>query len=160
MSPTNTRAPSGADQEAISGPVVSGDALVRYESMLASVPDAGQQGYERILEALSEAQSLDDLEAPWRSRGGEQFLGQRLLIKGISKMPSDFRGGLPWFLVVDAELSDGGGDATFTTGSVNVVAQLVRAYTLGLFPLEAVLVESERPTAAGFTVQRLVFPKD
>lgn len=160
MSPSNTQARTAAAEGAITGPVIGGDALVAYEAMLADVPEAGQQGYDRILASLAGATSLEDLDAPWRSRGGEQFLGQRLVIHGISKMPSDFRGGLPWFLVVDAELSDGGGDATFTSGSVNVVAQLVRAHALGLFPVEAVLVESDRPTAAGYTVQHLVFPKD
>lgn len=160
MSPSETRP---KDDAALSGPVIGGDALVAYESMLASVPDvsAGDgAGYERILAQLAAAQNLEDLEAPWRARGGEQYLGQWLVIRGIAKMPSDYRGGLPWFLVVDAVTAEDGEQATFTTGSVNVVAQLVRAHTLELFPVEAMLVESGKPTAAGFTVQRLVFRKD
>lgn len=153
--------PAPAD-EAVTGPVIGGDALVAYESMLASVPDVSDDnvGYERILDTLASARSLDDLEAPWRSRGGEAYLNQWLIIRGIRKAPSDFRGGLPWFLIVDAELADGGEPITFTTGSVNVVGQLVRAHTLDLFPLEAMLVESERQTAAGYKVQRLTFRRD
>lgn len=160
MSPNPSTPSAPAPEQPISGPVISGDALVQYESMLAGVPDVEAASYDRILEQLAAATSLEDLEAPWRARGGEQYLGQWLIIRGIRKMPSDFRGGLPWFLVVDAALADGGKAVTFTTGSVNVVAQLVKAHALDLFPVEAMLLQADKPTRDGYYPQRLHFRTD
>lgn len=157
MTNTRTTHRSGQEQTALEGPVLNPQAVKAYEGMMADVPEAESGSYDRILEQLAEAKSLTDLEAPWRARGGEQYLGTWLRFRGIRKSPSEFKGGIPWYLIVDAVTIPDGELATFTTGSLNVVAQLVRAHALGLFPFTAMLVESERETASGQRPQRLVF---
>lgn len=154
---TQTIGRADVGDTAVTGPVLQASAAAPFEAMLADVPEADAGGYERILASLATAKSLEDLEAPWRAQGADAYLGEWLSIRGIHKMPSDYQTGLPWFLVVDAASRETGEAVTFTTGSVNIVAQLVRAHALGLFPLVAKIVESDRVTAAGFRPQRLVF---
>lgn len=126
-----------------------------YDSMLATVPDAEGAGYDRILEAIARAGSLAELDAPWRSSGLEELAGIPLVIRGISKIPSDFPGGLPWFLVVDAVSEPTGEPVTVTTGAINVVAQLVKAWSLGAFPLRVRPTVADRPTKSGYFPQHL-----
>lgn len=137
--------------------LLSGPAIRAYEAMLADVPEASGSGYEAIAAQLAQAQSLADLEAPWRTEGGQKYLDQWLTITGIRKVPSDYAGGLGWFLVVDAATIPDGERVSFTTGSVNVVAQLVRAHALDLFPLQAKLVNLRSNKPGQNPPQRLVF---
>jgi len=131
------------------------EVVAAYEAMIVSVPDAGGDGFDGILEQIARADGLADLDAPWRSGGLEEYANVPLAILGIRKMPSDFPGGLPWFLVVDAATVDDGERVTFTTGAVGVVAQLVKAYQLGAFPLVVIPRQSARPTSSGYFPQHL-----
>jgi hypothetical protein len=125
--------------------------MAAWDSMITQVPDAEEGGgLERILEAIAQAQSVADLDAPWRTHDAEQLAELPLTIRGITKAPSDYAGGLPWFLIVDAINETTGEAITFTTGSVNIVAQLVRTYTLGGFPCRARVVIPTKATRNGF----------
>jgi len=150
---TETRTPEASSVQ------LTPQAVAPFEATLAAVPDAGTQGYERILQAIADAQSVEDLDAPWRSQGMEAYLGRDLVIRSIQKMPSSYEGGIPWFLVVDAVDEETGQAVTFTTGAINVVAQLVQAFALGGFPLKVTPAESERESAAGGRPQHLVIRK-
>lgn len=129
---------------------ISGAVVAAYESMLATVPDAGGAGFERILEAIAQAQDVRELDAAWRSEGLAELAGIPLSIRGITKMPSEFEGGLPWFLVIEAVNEVTGEPVTVTTGAVSVVAQLVKAWSMGAFPLRARPVVAERPSSRGY----------
>lgn len=126
-----------------------------YSAMIADVPEAGGDGMAPILLALAQADHPDDLDAPWRSTGMEDLVNVPLLIQGIRKMPSDYPGGLPWFLVVDAAIIATGELVTFTTGAVSVVAQLAKAHALGAFPWRVIPRQSDRPSKAGYYPQHL-----
>jgi hypothetical protein len=123
--------------------------------MIADIPEAGGDGYASILAQLATAEHPDDLDAPWRSGGLEEFVNQPLVIRGIRKMPSDFQGGLPWFLVADAAVVATGELVSITTGAVAVVAQLAKAHALGAFPWRVIPRQSERPSARGYYPQHL-----
>jgi hypothetical protein len=138
---------------------IRGDVVEVYESMLAAVPDAGGDGMDGILAAIAAATDVSHLDAPWRSAGLEAFVNQPLVIMGIRKLPSSYQGGLAWFLVVDAGIPATGELVTITTGSVSVVAQLVKAHQLDSFPLRVMVRQSERPSAAGFYPQHLEIVK-
>jgi hypothetical protein len=133
----------------------SNGVVAAYESMLAAVPDAGEGGYERILEVIAQATDASELDAAWRTDDLAELAGIPLLIRGIAKAPSDFQGGLPWFLIVDAVNETSGERLTVTTGAVSVVAQLVRAFAMGAFPLRVRVVVAERPTSKGYYPQHL-----
>lgn len=157
MSPTNTPDQAAQPTDASGAVQLSPNAVKAYESMLAAVPDVDAGSYERILETIAGATDLAGLDAPWRSDGMGAYIDQPLLVRGIAKAPSDFAGALPWFLVVDAVKADTGEAARFTTGSVNVVAQLVKAYAMGAFPVAVIPRQSDRPTKDGYHPQRLQF---
>jgi hypothetical protein len=131
------------------------EVIEAYDSMLASVPDAEGEGYERILEQIAAATNPADLDSPWRSGDLAELAGIPLVIRGIRKRPSDFGGGLPWFLIVDAVNEVTGEPLVVTTGAVSVVAQLTKAYALNAFPLRVRPVVAERPTSSGYYPQRL-----
>ena len=129
-----------------------------YQSMLDAVPDAESgAGYERILQQLAAADDLTGLNSPWEAGDFREWADEVLVIRGITKRPAEFEGGLPWFLVVDAVDEATGNMLTLTTGSVNIVAQLTRAWSLDLFPIRAKVVIAAKPTRSGFYPQRLQF---
>lgn len=155
---TDSAAPAqrGEVIPADAGPAILPAALVEtYAALLDSVPDAGGDGMAGILEAIAEAGDLDDLDAPWRSGGLGAYVGTPLTLTGLRKMPSDYAGGLPWFLVVEGAVTATGEKITVTTGAVSVVAQLVKAWQLGRFPLRVIPRQSARPNAAGNFPQHL-----
>lgn len=131
------------------------EVIEAYDSMLAAIPDAEGEGYERILEQIAQATSPADLDSPWRAGDLAELAGIPLVVLGVRKRPSDFGGGLPWFLIVDAVIETTGEHVTITTGAVSVVAQLTKAYALNAFPLRVRAVVSERATASGYYPQRL-----
>lgn len=153
------------DQETAKGgeviPVADSPVLLRhevveaYEARLATVPDAGGDGFESILAALLLAKDVMDLDAPWRSAGFGELVNVPLVITGIRKMPSDFQGGLPWFLIADGAIVETGETVAVTTGAVSIVAQLAQAHALGGFPLRVIPRQSERPSKSGFYPQHL-----
>jgi hypothetical protein len=71
-------------------------------------------------------------------------------------MESEFAGGLPFFLIVDAADLETGELVTITTGAVSVVAQLAKAHQLGQIPgWRVVPRQAERPSASGYYPQHL-----
>lgn len=143
--PTTTDAPQ----------VLGRDVVAAYEAMIADVPEAGGDGFASILTAIAAADHPDDLDAPWRSGGLEEFINQPLIIQGIRKMPSDYQGGLPWFLIADCVVISTGELVSITTGAVAVVAQLAKAHSLGAFPWRVIPRQSERPSKSGYYPQHL-----
>lgn len=134
---------------------VSQSVVQVYQAMIDQVPDAGQDGMEGILAQLAEATDVGQLDEPWRSGGLGELASRPLRIDSIAKMPAEFDGPIPYFLIVRGYLADTGEKFTASTGAVSVVGQLVRAYAIGAFPLACVLRIADRPSAAGYFPQHL-----
>lgn len=147
--PAKDSAEAEAPGEYIVAPIRR-DIVTAYESMLASVPDAGGNGLDGILEAIARATRVTDLDSPWRTAGLEAYRNVRLRVTGIRKLPSDYTGGLAWFLVIDAAIAQTGELVTITTGALSVVAQLVKAWSMDTFPLDVFPRMAERASAGGF----------
>lgn len=135
--------------------VLPAQVVASYEAMIADVPEAGADGFASILASIALATDVADLDAPWRSQGLGDLVNQRVVVTGIRKMPSDYAGGLPWFLVMDGALVDTGETVAVTTGAVSVVAQLVKAHNLDAFPLVVIPRQADRPSRSGFYPQHL-----
>jgi hypothetical protein len=121
-----------------------------FASMAGMVPTSGDDGAELIVLAILGAKSFDELDAPWNSAKSEELVGVEVAIGEITRHESTYADGLGIFLVVRGKRIDTGEDVAYSTGSVSVVAQLVRAYALGAFPLYTILHKSDRPTAKGY----------
>lgn len=154
---TETEAPQGADSDqAANGLVIRPEVVALYESMIADVPEAGANGYESILVQIAAAESVDALDAPWRADGLKEYLNVPLSIRGLRRMPSEYVGGLPFFLIVDAAVIETGETVTVTTGAVSVVAQLAKGNQLGLIPGWRVIPrQADRPSSSGYFPQHL-----
>lgn len=154
---TETEAPTGAEQAPSNGAVaIRPDVVEAYMALAAGIPEAGGDGAESILLQILATEDPAALDAPWRADGLRAFLGHPLRVDGLRRMPSEFGGGLPFFLVVDAADLGTGEKVTVTTGAVSVVAQLAKAFALGLIPgWRVVPREAERPSSSGYYPQHL-----
>jgi len=153
----DTEGRSQAPEDQAAAPVViSQRASEALTAALLSIPDTGEDGYERLLLQIAGASDAADLDAPWRSEGMRDYINRPLEVRGLRRIASDFDGGLPFFLVVDAGALDTGEAVTFTTGAVSVVAQLAKAFQLGAIPGWRIIPrESDRPSERGFYPQHL-----
>lgn len=150
---TDATAPAQATapaEGAIVPRAVHGDVIEAYEAMIDQIPDAGQDGLEGILAQLAAVTSPDQIDAPWQAGGLADYVGRPIVVEGARKMPSDYPGPLPWFLILDGYTSDTGEPVHATTGALSVVAQVVKAQVAGWLPMTVIPRLAERPTKDGY----------
>ena len=154
---TETEAPEGANSQAVvSGQVIPNQAVAAFAAMAADIPEAGDGGFEGILAQLLAVEDPAALDAPWRSDGLTELLGRPLRIDGLRRMESEYDSGLPFFLIIQAADLETGEQLTVTTGAVSVVAQLTKAWSLGLIPgFRVVPRQADRPSKSGYYPQHL-----
>lgn len=131
-------------------PNIGGDTITLYESILDQVPDAGGDGIEGILEQLATATSADELNDPWRAGGMAKYVDVPVVVTAIEKSPSDFDGGLAYFLIVRGAVRATGEKVVTTTGSLSSMAQLLRLWQLGAFPAVVIPRKAKKPTPQGY----------
>lgn len=125
------------------------DLVAAVEIMMDDIPEAGGDAFESIIGAIIRVGDVRDLDAPWRSAGMGELANQRIRIDAIRKSPSDFPGGLPFFLLCDGAFVETGEVFTVTTGAVSVVVQLAKAHQLGALPLVCIPRVADRPSKSG-----------
>lgn len=126
--------------------------LKAFASMVTIVPDFEPGGGEKIIEQILAAKTIADIDAPW-SGGRKMPTGRLLYITDIAKAPSDYPGGLPFYLVVSTVLPSTGQVTEYAAGSTMVVAQLVKAFSLKEFPIAGEVTETPIKTRPGQTAQ-------
>lgn len=126
-----------------------------FMTMLAEVPDPPDDAVVRIVQQILTAEYVEDLDKPWDAEGMRDLVGRVLRVDAIHKMPSDYVKGLGTYLVCQVTVPETGEQLVVSTGSVSIVAQLVRAYTLGALPLAVVPHESEKPSKNGYRPMHL-----
>jgi hypothetical protein len=135
--------------------------LVRqFAEMATLIPDTESDGGAGILEDILGAISIEDLDRPFQEKDEDFLVGETLIWESISKSPSDFKDGLGIFLVCQVVRESTGEQFTVTTGSMSVVAQLVKAYTLDALPLRAKLRRADKPTKSGYYPKNLVIDRN
>lgn len=136
--------------------IVSQGLLNQFAAMVVGIPEADDsEAYEAIVTQLLNADGVDALNAPWNSDAAEHLNGHRLRIESITRRPSDYSEGLGQFLVCKGIDMGTGEPFVLSTGSVSIVAQLVRAHYLKAFPVIAELVIADKPTKKGYRPQHL-----
>jgi hypothetical protein len=140
---------------------ISEQAIEAWNGMIQGVPDAGE-GYGRIAAQLAAADSPEALNEPWdaEAQDMEKYVGSVLIVRSVSKAQSDYAGGLPWFLIVDAIDESTGEAVILITGSANIVMQLTKAYVMGWLPRRVMVEVSAKATKNGYYPQRLQFLPD
>jgi hypothetical protein len=133
----------------------AGAIATELRALIDNVPEAGGDAYASILGAILGAKTVEDLDAAWDTASIEKLIDVPIRVLGIHRMPSDFDQGLGMYLIVDAVVAGDGEHFTFSTGSVSVCAQLIRAHALDGFPLLVVPRRAKRPSANGYYPQHL-----
>lgn len=126
-----------------------------FALLLADVPEPSEDAAARIVLQILDAQTAEELDRPWDVDGMREYDGVVLRVLSIVKMPSDYTTGLGCYLVCTCSQPEIGEQFVLTTGSVSVVAQLVRAHVAGWLPLDVVPRQSARPTRKGYRPMHL-----
>ena len=121
-----------------------------FMTMLLAVPEPAEDAAARIVGSILKAQTVEDLDKPWDSEGMRDLLGEVVQIQSISRRPSEFGNGLGAYLGCECVVESTGEGMFVTTGSVSIVAQLVRAHALGKLPLRVIPRQADRPTPQGY----------
>lgn len=129
--------------------------LERFAEMAVMIPADLGSGTEDILAKILSAKTWDQLDEPWETTDIEDILGKSLRITKVQRRPSTMKGGLGVFLVIHMQDAKTGAEYVKTTGSVSVVAQIARAYALGVTSMLVEWCRAERPTENGYYPQHL-----
>lgn len=133
--------------------------IKQFAEMVTVLPDFVPGGGAEIIAQLLSATTLGDLDAPW-SGGRKMPVGPLLFITALQKAPSDFPGGLPFYLVVETILPTSGEIKEYTAGGTMVVAQLVRAHALDELPLAGSIIEVSLKDRPGQFAQHFRIDRD
>lgn len=121
--------------------------------MLAEVPtpdDDPSAAAASIIGTILAAENAAELDKPWDSDGMRDYFDQVVIVRRITKRPSDFTGGLGVYLGCDCYIESTGQEMFISCGGVSAVAQLVRAHTLGALPLAVIPVRAKKATKQGY----------
>lgn len=129
--------------------------LEQFAEMAVMIPADLGSGTEDILRKILSAKTWDQLDEPWETSDVDDILGKQLRVTKVQRRPSTFKGGLGVFLVLHLTDAKTGKEYVKTTGSVSVVAQIARAYALGVTSLLIEWCRAERPSDNGYYPQHL-----
>lgn len=129
--------------------------VARIQTMLDQVPGSEGDGLVLILEQLLAAESPEDLDRPWNTKGMSDYLGRPLMLSGIKKVPSQFRDNTGFFLMVDGVDTTTGEEMSFTTSALAVMVQLIACHVNGWFPRLFIPEQATEPTEDGYYPQHL-----
>jgi hypothetical protein len=115
----------------------------QFVAMLQLVPEPDDDATARIVASILGAETAEELDAAWDAEGMRDMVDQMLIVKAVHKLPSTYTGGLGVFLVCRCEMPGLGEEMILTTGSVSIVAQLVKAHTAGWLPITVVPRKAE-----------------
>lgn len=150
---------SKAIEKAATGEIVlSANAIAvreQFQTMAMTLPPLDDDGALGIVAQIMNASSVEDLDSAWDTVEAEELLGVKQIITNARYAMSDYEDGLGIFLVIDAINVATGEAFIWTTGSVSVVAQIVKAHHAGWFPLACILQQAKKPTKDGNFPQHL-----
>lgn len=130
------------------------ESLGRVDAYLARqmevIPEAGDDVVERMMEVIALAESIEDIDAPWNSNGLGEYADHVITLRGLKKIPSDYKNTCGWFLVVDALVRHDSSEIVLSTSSRLTMQQLLTLYTKGWMPCDMIPRYSRRATKAGY----------
>jgi len=124
--------------------------VAEFTKMITLIPAETDRGAEAIVAQILTATTLDDLDAPWDTASIDDVVGKVFRLERAERRPSDFSEGMGFFLVLHLTDIKTGEKVAKTTGAMSILAQVARAYALGLMPLFVEFVVAERPTRDGY----------
>jgi hypothetical protein len=118
-----------------------------FDTEIVDDPDAISR---QIIEELLAAETDDELERGVGATGWIDYEGIPVEIHSFRWRKSDYEQGAPIYLIVFATDLRDGEPVTLTTGSKNVIAQLINLAQRDRFPVVRMLTRADKPTANGY----------
>lgn len=136
--------------EATKDVALSKTVLEQFAKMASALEAYPAGGLDSILTQIFEATSLDDYNKIFEGDRGLP-LDTNVQISRVRYAPTDYPGGLPFYLVCDGVNLKTGEAKEFTVGATVVVGTLVRAAFNEHLPCRGFMYEAPDETKAGFT---------
>jgi hypothetical protein len=132
----------------------------KLTSIIDAIPENSGTGYESVINSILNAKTVTDFNSTWQANSMDAIDGREICITRISKVNSDYDGGLGFFLICDYFDYEAQKYCVGSTGSISICVQLAKANAEGWLPLMCMVVKSEKPTKDGFYPLHLqVLPK-
>lgn len=103
-----------------------------------------------IVRQILEAPDAEAVLEMAGTTGARDMLGVPFRVRALRFMKSSFEEGSPVFAVVDIIRKDTGESTVMTCGGTNVTAQLARLQQLDALDRDLQIVQTEKPTTAGY----------
>lgn len=126
--------------------------VAQFVNMVTLIPDAEPGDGADLVAQILGATTLHEVDAPWNG-GRKAPIGPLLSVVAVTKSPSDYPGGLPFYLVLDHQTSPEATVKQFTVGGTMVVAQMVKFHELDEFPVVGTIVETPLKNRPGQSAQ-------
>jgi hypothetical protein len=124
----------------------------QFDSEIIEDPE---QISRQIVEELLAAETDEELEQVGNASGWLDFEGVPVEVRGFRWRKSDYDEGAAIYLIVQATDMRDGASLVLTTGSKNVIAQLINLARRDRFPTVKILTRADKPTKGGFYPQWL-----
>lgn len=118
-----------------------------FDTEVIDDPDAISK---QILSELLAAETDEELEQVGSATGWLDYEGVPVEVRGFRWRKSDYTEGAPIYLIVFGTDMRNGDALTLTTGSKNVIAQLINLGSRDRLPCVRVLTRADKPTAQGY----------
>lgn len=123
--------------------------------LIAGIPDADGDAEDRIIEALLNAQNIQDLNAPWQSGSLGKYRDTVLTITDVSKLPSDKDQKMGYFLILRGTVRGSGEPFVASTSSHAIMAAITRLWLAQAIPVDVIPRKADKPSRNGFYPEHL-----
>lgn len=126
--------------------------------LAAGVPESDEDEDigEVIIARILNAETIEDALTPSSAPGMRDIVDVPIVVHDIRRKNGGQNPEMGFYLLAAVEIQGTGEQAVMSTGATNVVAQLLKAYQLGSFPLACKILEVESKSNPGRMVQWLV----
>ena len=128
----------------------SGGAIERINQFLAMAPTVSDDPTEAMLEAVLQAQDPLEWNDLFSSKSLRDAKGALVRVNAYRVNPSDYPGGLKFYLVLDVTDLETGQKGVLTCSSQMAIAQILNAEARVNLPIDVRIIEKDKPTKAGF----------
>ena len=125
-------------------------AVERINDFLALAPTVADDPTESMLNAVLAASDPQEWNDLFTSKSLRDSNGATVRINAYRVNPSDFPGGLKFYLVLDVTDLETGAKGVLTCSSQMAIAQILNAEARVNLPIDVIIREKDKPTRAGF----------
>lgn len=127
------------------------------QELLATVPDVIEDPTPAMIAATLNMAGPEEWESLFAAESFKNLNGKRLEVRAFRASPSQFKGRLGVFLILDCVDLETGEPRVVTCGSEMAMAQILNAWKRGRLPVQVEVFKRENPTKQGFYPMRFKY---